>query len=145
MFWLTVFSDAIEETEEINLSDGRSAVKVSREGLLTALKQAHLGKIGFTSRIEKTTDGNGKVIQEVLVYTKNVPCSEEKKARQQLEEHLPEDLFSRKLNEKADEDVKKAVTETHQGEWDAGIKIKLPKSGRKRFMFFRVSLSVFIG
>ena len=148
MFWLTVFSDAIKETEEIHLSEGRSAAKVTREELLADLKAANLESIGF-HRYEKTTtetkaDGTPSE-KKVVGFRKQVLCSQEEAARRQMEERLPPHLFSRKLDKKADEDVKKDSAQLGERYCDVGIEVKLPNGGRKRFFFFFFAIVIVIG
>ena len=148
MFWFIVFSDAIEETEEIHLSEGRSAQKITREELLADLKAANLEGIGFVrySRATSTVGEDGtRHEKHVVGYKKQVKCSEEKEARQQMEERLPKHLFSRKLNQKADQDVNKDSARLDQRFCDVGIEVKLPNNGRKRFFFFFFAIVIVIG
>ena len=145
---LIVFSDAIEETEKIHLSGGRSAQKVTRKELLADLKAANLESIGFVrySRTTTVTDVDGKSHEkEVVGYRKKVKCSVEKEARREMEERLPKHLFPGKLNRKADKDIKKDSAKLDHRYCNVGIEINLPKDGRKRFFFFFFALVIFIG
>ena len=140
--------DAIVETEKINLSDGLSSRKVTQEELIEALNKAKLDEIGFVeyTRETRVTGADGKErLERILGYKKNVKCSEEMKARKQLEERLPKDLFSAALNRRADEEVKEDSARLNQRDCDVGIEIKLPDNGRKRFFFFFFALVVVVG
>lgn len=116
--------------------------------LIEALNKANLDKTGFLeyTRETRVTRADGKErLEHILGYRKNVKCSEEMKARKQLEERLPKDLFSAALNRRADGEVEEDSARLHQRDCDVGIEIKLPNNGRKRFFFFFFSLVIVIG
>ena len=140
--------DAIVETEKIQLSDGLSSRRVTQKELIEALNKAKLDEIGFVEykRETRVTGADGKErLEHILGYRKSVKCSEEKKARKQLEERLPKDLFSTALNRRADGEAKEDSPRLHQRDCDVGIEIKLPDNGRKRFFFFSFRLVIIIG
>ena len=130
------------------MKDTKHPTLTSEEEVLKDLEAAKLEDVGFTrierKSVEITTDGK-RVEKRVIGFFKGVKCSHEKEARMELEKRLPKHLFSRELNEDVDKEVETETARQQTRYCKVGINAEVPRTGRKRFIFFGFNLSLSFG